>query len=90
MTLGGNGEPTLADVQAAYPHWVCRGPGTSEMFYALRAATGEHVHGEDPRDLGDQIKAAEARIDRAAGLADPPPWPKPVLTEDERALPPAD
>ena len=59
------GEPTLADVQAAYPGWVCA-RGVSGFLYAEHAATGALVNGEDPLDLRDQIKAAEARL--ASGL----------------------
>jgi hypothetical protein len=53
-------EPTLAEVAAEYPHWVC-GQEISGMYYADRPATGQQVKGEDPLDLRDQIKAAEAR-----------------------------
>jgi hypothetical protein len=53
-------EPTLADVQTQYPHWQCA-HGISGLYHAEHAATGQHVTGEDPLDLRDQIKAAEAR-----------------------------
>jgi hypothetical protein len=53
-------EPTLADVQALYPAWRCA-RGISELFYAQHTATGTQVTGEDPLDLRDMIKAAEAR-----------------------------
>jgi hypothetical protein len=52
-------EPTLADVQDRYPGWCC-GQDISGMYYADRLATGQQVTGEDPLDLRDQIKAAQA------------------------------
>jgi hypothetical protein len=58
-------EPTLADVQAAYPGWRCA-VGISGLCYAVHAATGTQVSGEDPLDLRDQVKAAESRL--ACGL----------------------
>jgi hypothetical protein len=54
------GEPTLAEVQARYPRWRC-GQAISGMYFADNPATGQQVTGEDPLDLRDQIKAAEAR-----------------------------
>jgi hypothetical protein len=60
MTAGPVGEPTLAEVQAQYPHWRCA-QGISGMFYAEHQATGQQVTGEDPLDLRDQLKAADAR-----------------------------
>jgi hypothetical protein len=59
------GEPTLADVQRAYPGWECA-QGNSGLYYAEHAATGTWVSGEDPLDLRDQLKAAESRL--ACGL----------------------
>jgi hypothetical protein len=53
-------EPTLADVQAQYPQWRCT-RGISGMYHAGHEASGQRVTGEDPLDLRDQIKAAEAR-----------------------------
>jgi hypothetical protein len=53
------GEPTLADVQAQYPQWCAQ--GVSGLYHADNEATGQQVTGEDPLDLRDQIKAAEAR-----------------------------
>jgi hypothetical protein len=53
-------EPTLADVQAQHPAWQCA-QGISGLFHAHQPTTGQHVTGEDPLDLSDQIKAAEAR-----------------------------
>jgi hypothetical protein len=50
----------LADVQAQYPRWRCA-RGISGMYHADNEATGQQVTGEDPLDLRDQIKAAEAR-----------------------------
>lgn len=55
------GEPALADVQRAYPGWQC-GREVSGFGYAEHTATGTQVNGEDPLDLRDQIKAAEARL----------------------------
>jgi hypothetical protein len=53
------GEPSLADVQAEFPAWRCfRGLG---LYYAIHTATGTRVQGEDPLDLRDQVRAAEAR-----------------------------
>lgn len=53
-------EPTLADVQARHPDWQCA-QGISGLYHAHQPTTGLHVTGEDPLDLRDQIKAAEAR-----------------------------
>jgi hypothetical protein len=54
------GEPTLADVAAQYPQWRCA-RGISGLYHAANEATGQRVTGEDPLDLRDQIRAAEAR-----------------------------
>jgi hypothetical protein len=56
-------EPTLAEVQRAFPRWCCW-RGISGLYYAgrddgLRQAAAE-VTGEDPLDLRDQIRRAEA------------------------------
>jgi hypothetical protein len=53
-------EPTLAEVQAQFPHWDCA-RGINGLYYARHESTGRQVSGEDPLDLRDQIKAAEAR-----------------------------
>jgi hypothetical protein len=60
MTAGLADEPTLAEVAAQYPRWDCA-QGVSGLYHAQHQATGRHVTGEDPLDLRDQIKAAEAR-----------------------------
>jgi hypothetical protein len=60
MTASQAGEPTLPEVQAQYPQWRCE-QGISGLFHAEHQATGQQVTGEDPLDLRDQIKAAEAR-----------------------------
>jgi hypothetical protein len=60
VTCSGAGEPTLADVAAQYPQWRCV-RGISGLYHAGHEATGQQVTGEDPLDLRDQIKAAEAR-----------------------------
>jgi hypothetical protein len=60
VTGGQTGEPTLAEVQEQHPGWRCA-RGISELFYAQHTATGVQVVGEDPLDLADQIKAAQAR-----------------------------
>jgi hypothetical protein len=60
VTGGTAEEPTLADVQEQYPQWRCA-RGISELYYAQHETTGTQVTGEDPLDLRDQIKAAEAR-----------------------------
>jgi hypothetical protein len=60
MTASQPGEPTLAQVQAEFPHWECT-RGINRLYYAKHSATGQQVTGEDPLDLRDQIKAAEAR-----------------------------
>jgi hypothetical protein len=60
MTGDQPGEPTLAEVQAQYPLWRCE-QGVSGLYHAECEATGQQVTGEDPLDLRDQIKAAEAR-----------------------------
>jgi len=54
------GEPTLAEVQAQHPTWQCA-QGISGIYHAQHTTTGRHVTGEDPLDLNDQIKTAEAR-----------------------------
>jgi hypothetical protein len=54
------GEPTLADLAAEYPSWRCF-QGINGLYYARHEATGEQVSGEDPLDLRDQIRAAQAR-----------------------------
>ena len=56
-------EPTLADVQNAFPRWRCW-RGISGLYYAgrddgLMEAVAE-VTGEDPLDLRDQIRRVEA------------------------------
>jgi hypothetical protein len=53
-------EPTLAQVQTQFPHWHCT-QGINRLYYARHGTTGQQVSGEDPLDLRDQIKAAEAR-----------------------------
>ena len=72
------GEPTLAQVRHQYPHWACT-RAISGLYHAHHPATGSHATGEDPLDLRDQIKAAEARYN----LHHPgqPSWPAgpPVL-----------
>jgi hypothetical protein len=60
MTASPAGEPTLAEVAAQYPAWACV-QGVSGLYHAEHRATGQQVTGEDPLDLRDQIKAAEAR-----------------------------
>ena len=54
-------EPTLAEVQAEFPGWLCT-RGTSQLYYARHLATGTRVQGEDPLDLRDMIRGAEARL----------------------------
>ena len=54
------GEPTLEEVAAQYPRWRCV-RGISGLYCGGNEATGQQVTGEDPLDLRDQIKAAEAR-----------------------------
>jgi hypothetical protein len=60
---GPDEEPTLADVQRAYPAWTCW-RAVSGLYYARPAGaqTGDPatVKGEDPLDLRDQIRRAEA------------------------------
>lgn len=53
-------EPTLAEVQAQFPRWACI-RGINRLYYAEHEGTSQRVSGEDPLDLRDQIKAAEAR-----------------------------
>jgi hypothetical protein len=52
-------EPTLAQVQAQFPHWRCT-RGINRLYYAEHTTTGQRVTGEDPLDLRDRINAAEA------------------------------
>jgi hypothetical protein len=72
------GEPTLADVQRQYPGWECV-RGVSGFYYAEHTATGTQVNGEDPLDLRDQIKAAEARLACQQQLGAPAPGPRGML-----------
>jgi len=60
MTRAHLREPTLAEVQVQFPHWDCS-RGINTLYYAQHDTTGQRVCGEDPLDLRDQIKAAEAR-----------------------------
>ncbi len=60
-------EPTLTDVQAEFPHWHCL-RGNTGLYYAEHHATSQRVSGEDPLDLRDQIRAAEARLSYDASL----------------------
>jgi hypothetical protein len=60
MTASPAGEPTLAEVAAQFPQWDCA-QGISGLYHAQHPATGQQVTGEDPLDLRDQIRAAEAR-----------------------------
>jgi hypothetical protein len=60
MTSWRSGEPTLADIEREFPRWRCT-QGNSGLYYAEHQTTRERVSGEDPLDLRDQIKAAEAR-----------------------------
>jgi hypothetical protein len=53
-------EPTLEQVQAEHPGWRCF-TGTNLLCYAEHGTGGPLVRGEDPLDLRDQIKRAEAR-----------------------------
>lgn len=78
---GSAGEPTLAEVQAEFPCWRAT-QGINYLYYAQHQATGQQVSGEDPLDLRDQIKAAEARhacdtsgdhLPRRARRDSPPP-----------------
>jgi hypothetical protein len=64
------GEPTLAEVQAQFPAWRCA-RGTNRLYYATCTTTGIQVRGEDPLDLRDQIRGAEAR--HGLGNASPAP-----------------
>ena len=62
MTPHGD-EPALADVQQQYPAWRCW-RAVSGLYHARRTTTRPQdeplVTGEDPRDLRDQIRRAEA------------------------------
>jgi hypothetical protein len=68
---GPAGEPALADVQAEFPGWRCA-QGTNYLYYATHTATGTRVRGEDPLDLRDQIRGAEARLAWATPEPGPP------------------
>jgi hypothetical protein len=54
-------EPTLAEVQEEFPGWRCS-EGPNRLCYARHDATGTRVAGEDPLDLRDQIRGAQARL----------------------------
>jgi hypothetical protein len=60
VTGGPVTEPTLDDVQREFPDWRCE-QGINRLYYARHTPTGAQVRGEDPMDLRDQIRAAEAR-----------------------------
>lgn len=60
-------EPTLAEVQHRYPRWRCT-QAISGLYHAHHPATGDQVTGEDPLDLRDQIRAAQARRARYLAL----------------------
>lgn len=64
-----DGEPTLTDVQAAHPAWQCWHAG-SGLYHARRTGAQPSdpedetfVTGEDPLDLRDQIRRAQALTD---------------------------
>jgi hypothetical protein len=61
MTGWRSGEPTLDEVQDEFPHWHCL-LGNTGLYHAQHKATTQWVSGEDPLDLRDQIRAAEARL----------------------------
>jgi hypothetical protein len=71
-------EPTLADVQHEFPGWQCA-RGVSGFCYGEHTATGTQVNGEDPLDLRDQIKAAEARLACQQEPGAPVPGPTGML-----------
>lgn len=58
-----NGEPTLADIEKAYPLWQTW-RGVDQLYYGRRA-TGAALtaKGEDWLDLLDQIKRAELMLE---------------------------
>jgi hypothetical protein len=60
MTACPPGGLGLAEVKAQYPDWDCS-RGISGMYHARNQATGQQVIAEDPLDLRDRIKAADAR-----------------------------
>lgn len=70
MTTSDPGEPTVADVQAAYPAWCSWRHAGSGLYHARRTDTRPSdpqdetfVTGEDPLDLRDQIRRAQALTD---------------------------
>jgi hypothetical protein len=69
-------EPTLAEVQEEFPAWECT-RGVNDLCYATHTATGTQVRGEDPLDLRDMIRGAEARLswDQAEDPGPPGPGP---------------
>jgi hypothetical protein len=56
------GEPTLDDVRALFPCWEAW-RGVNGLVYArlARSSPPVVVHGEDPRDLIDQIRGMIGR-----------------------------
>jgi hypothetical protein len=58
-------EPTLADVETAWPRWHTW-RGVCGLLYASRRLTSPPavVRGEDPRDLIDQVNAWESSHQR--------------------------
>jgi hypothetical protein len=65
-----DGEPTLADLQAAYPAWRCWRDAASGLYHARRADAKPSdpedetfATGEDPLDLRDQINRAQTLAD---------------------------
>jgi hypothetical protein len=55
-------EPTLDDVGREFPDWLCYAPGIGGTVFArlLHVSPPVLVKGEDPRDLREAIKRAEA------------------------------
>lgn len=62
MTERAAGEPMLTDVQHQYPAWTCW--HAHGWYHARRSApppgSQQEVRGEDPLDLRDEIRRAEA------------------------------
>jgi hypothetical protein len=86
VTADTGSEPTLAQVQVEFPQWACT-RGINRLYYAKHASTGQQVAGEDPLDLRDQIKAAEARHRYSASCSPPraqaPPAARPFHAADD-------
>lgn len=78
MSGGQPGEPTQADIAAAYPDWKTW-EGIDGLYHALRQTPGAALtaKGESWMDLLDQIRRAEVLLEDARPRGWPVPEPGP-------------